>query len=219
MSIILGISGSPRKANTDIILDKAMEGAASVDGTETRTIYLRQKNIKFCQGCFKCFDYEDENKICPVHRDDMDSLYPLLIQCDGLIIASPVYFGGVSAMSKNFMDRTEPLLRYGRGGHRAGLKDRVGGAVVVGGNRNGGLETTIQAIHHYFLIHDMIVVGTSTTERPGCYLGAAVTTHPERGMVKDAVKNDELGLKSAYMLGRRVAQVARWVAVAKEGNG
>lgn len=43
----------------------------------------------------------------------------------------------------------------------------------------------------FFLIHDMVVVGTSSDERPGCYLGAATTTHPKRGREKKAALEDE----------------------------
>jgi multimeric flavodoxin WrbA len=110
---------------------------------------------------------------------------------------------------KVFMDRTEPLLRYAKGPWRAALKDKVGGGIVVGGNRNGGQEATLQAIHHFFFIHDMIVVGTSSEARPGCYLGAAATTHPRRGREKKAVREDELGLTAARFLAKRVAEIAR----------
>lgn len=207
---ILGISGSPRKkANTDIMLEKALEGAAGIEDVETEFLSLADKDIRLCKGCFACWTNEEATGICPVHKDDMDEIYQKLMACDGLILASPVYFGGVSSLMKAFMDRTEPLLRYTTGPKRGGLKSKVGGAISIGGNRNGGEETTIEQIHHYYFIHDMIVVGTSTEGRPGCYLGAAGTTHPDRGFVRDAVQNDELALNAAFHLGKRVAAVAK----------
>jgi multimeric flavodoxin WrbA len=139
----------------------------------------------------------------------MDEIYPKLKDCHGLILATPVYFGQISGQMKTFMDRTEPLLRYAKGQWKFALKDKVGGAIAMGGNRNGGQETTLQAIHHFFLIHDMVIVGTGPDERPGCYLGAAATTHPKRGRIKDAVREDELGLRAARILGKRVGEVTR----------
>lgn len=209
MTKILGVSGSPRKANTDIILSKAIEGADSIEGIETETIYLREKEIKNCKGCFCCWTSDEAKGVCPVLRDDMDEIYKKLMACDGILLASPVYFGGVTSMVKNFMDRTEPLLRYTTGPKRGGLKSKVGGAISIGGNRNGGEETTIQQIHHFFFIHDMIVAGTSTEGRPGCYMGAAGTTHPDRGFAKEAVKNDDVAMNAAYFLGKRVASISK----------
>ena len=212
---ILGISGSPRKANTDLLLEEALKAAETRTDVVTETIHLRTAKINFCVGCFKCFDENPNEYACQVHRDSMDDLYRKLKECHGLILATPVYFGQIAGQMKTFMDRTEPLLRYAKGPWKFALKNKVGGAIAVGGNRNGGQETTLQAIHHFFLIHDMIIVGTGPDERPGCYLGAAATTHPERGRIKDAVKRDDLGLRAARILGKRVAEVARFVSITK----
>ena len=205
---ILGISGSPRKANTDFLLDEALKSAETQAGVVTERISLRDLEIKFCIGCVRCFDENPNEDACQVQRDSMDQIYPKLRECQGLILATPVYFGQMTGQMKTFMDRTEPLLRYAKSRWKFALKNKVGGGIAVGGNRNGGQETTLQGIHHFFLVHDMIVVGTGPDERPGCYLGAAATTHPKRGRVKDAVKEDGLGLRAARILGRRVAEVA-----------
>jgi len=146
----------------------------------------------------------------------MGRLYPELAKADGLILATPVYYGTVTGLLKNLMDRTEPLSRYGKTSYRAALKDKVGGAIAVGANRHGGQETTLQAIQHFFFIQDLIVVGTSTMGAPGCYLGAGATTYPEKGRNPRAVAQDELGLNAAFALGRRVAEVAAWI---KKGRG
>ena len=50
---ILGISGSPRKANTDLLLDIALRSAEEQDGIQIERLYLRKEEIKFCTGCFK----------------------------------------------------------------------------------------------------------------------------------------------------------------------
>lgn len=214
--MILGINGSPRKANTELMLDEALAAAAGKTGAATEKINLRRLTINPCLGCFKCTTPggEDEDAGCRVFRDDMDLLLPKLAACTGLIIASPVYFGGVTAQLKAFMDRTEPLLRYGVGRWKLGLRNKIGAAIAVGGNRNGGQEATINAIHHFFFIQDLLVVGTGPDPDPGCYLGAAAHTglDPETGSLpRNAVTGDPLGLRAAGIIGRRVAEAAAMI--------
>ena len=55
-------------------------------------------------------------------------------------------------------------------------------------------------------IHDMLVVGSGGEPTPGCYHGGACTTYPQKGDVRDAILQDEIGLKSARNLGIRVAK-------------
>jgi multimeric flavodoxin WrbA len=208
---ILGICGSPRKANTDRLLQETLKSAEAEKDVATETLLLRKMKINFCSGCFKCFDANDNDYGCQVFRDSMDEISEKLKGCDAVILASPVYFGGVTARTKAFMDRTEPLLRYAQSRFKSTLKNKVGAAITIGGNRHGGQETTLQAIHHFFFIHDMIIVGTGGDDRPGCYLGAAATTHPLRGRIKDAVEQDELGLSAARFLGKRVVETLRMI--------
>lgn len=208
---ILGISSSPRKnANTDIILKHSLEAAETVGGIRTETIYLRDYDIHNCRGCFACCREpgarNDGAYACSVYRDGMDEIYPLLKECDGLILASPVYFGSLTAQMKQFMDRTEGLLRYGTSKYKYALQNKVGGALTVGGNRNAGQEFTLLSMQYFFQVHDMLVVGSGGEPTPGCYLGGGCTTYPQKGDIPQAVLEDEIGLKSAKNLGIKVAQ-------------
>jgi multimeric flavodoxin WrbA len=120
-----------------------------------------------------------------------------MVESDGIIIGSPVYFGNVTSQLKILMDRSRPLRRDFQ------LKNKVCGALSVGASRNGGQETTIQAIHHYLLIQDAIVVGDG--EPLAHYGGTGVG-----GPVGD-VDGDEAGLETSQNLGRRVAELARLI--------
>jgi multimeric flavodoxin WrbA len=210
--LLLGISGSPRKgANTDIILRHALDAAGEYEDVRTESIFLRDYSIAPCNSCVACCSEAAERdggeRACLSFQDGMDQIYPKLLECSGLIIAAPVYFGSVNAQTKTFMDRTEGLLRYGFSKYKNALRGKVGGALTVGGNRNAGQEFTLQQLHYYFIIQDMIVVGSGSEPIPGCYLGGAATTYPKRGRVRDGVLDDEIGLKSVANLGRRVAEV------------
>lgn len=212
MRTILGICGSPRRDNTYLALREAGEGAGSVEGADFRIIELRSLRIEPCRGCLRCSqEGATAERPCPTHDDDFGpALAASLVEADALVMASPVYYGSVTGLVKNFMDRTEPLLRYSTSSLQFGLRNKVGGGIAVAGNRNGGQETTLQAIHHWMLIHDMIVVGTVSDGLPGCYLGAALTTYPV-GRRPKAVREDTLGLAASRAVGRRVAEVASWV--------
>lgn len=97
---VLGISGSPRiRGNTDILLDRALEGAKSA-GAETEKIILNK--LKFV-GCQECREIPDERP-CIV-QDDMQSVYPKIKGADAIILASPIFFGSISAQTKAMIDR------------------------------------------------------------------------------------------------------------------
>jgi len=208
---ILGIVGSPRKGNTEILVKEALMAAESVEDVETEVLHIAPLKIHPCIACFRCFDEDPKGHACPSFQDDMEKVYPKLAASYGIIIASPVYFGGITGQLKTLLDRTEPFVRYAKTGYGGGLSNKVGGAIAVGYNRNGGQETSIQMIHAYFLVHDMIVVGSGPVETPGCYYGGGSVTYPKRSRIKDAVADDELGLRSAKGLGEKVAQVAKKV--------
>jgi len=208
---ILGIVGSPRKGNTDLLVREALKSAEAVGNVETELMPIAGLNIHPCVACFRCFDKKTGTRVCPSFEDDMEKVYPKLARSDGIIIASPVYFGGITGQLKTLLDRTEPFVRYARTGYGGGLSNKVGGAIAVGYNRNGGQETSIQMIHSYFLVHDMIVVGSGSAETPGCYYGGGSVTYPKRSRILDAAAEDELGLRSARGLGEKVAKVSSLV--------
>lgn len=207
--LILGISGSPRKgANTDYLLEVALKSAEE-EGCRTEAIFLRDYEIHPCNGCMACCNaaVNEGGLPCRSFKDGMESIYPKLKECEGLIVATPVYFGSMTSQVKAFMDRTEGLLRYGVSEYKNALRNKVGAGIAMGGQRNGGQEFTIQAIHYYYLVHDMVVVGTGPEMTPGCYLGGCGTNSPARGKVRDSAQNDELGIKSCKMIGKRVAEM------------
>lgn len=214
---ILGVSASPRKgANTDYMLHEALKAAESVEGVRTEAIYLRDYEIHNCSGCFACCreaGKKDGGKYaCAVYKDGMEEIYPKLKECDGLILASPVYFGSITAQMKQFMDRTEGLLRYGTSQYKNALQNKVGGCLTVGGNRNAGEEFTLLSMQYFFQVHDMIVVGSGGEPTPGCYLGGSCTTYPNKGDVVDGIHGDEIGLKSTRNTGIKVAQTVMRLA-------
>ena len=103
---ILGINGSPRiKGNTDTLLDKVLEGAAD-RGAETCKIILSE--LKF-SGCLEC-DYESDSDSCRLD-DDMRVVFESIKRADGLVLASPVFFGTITGQTKLMIDRFQCIWR------------------------------------------------------------------------------------------------------------
>jgi len=104
---ILVLLGSPRKkGNSAALAEQIIKGAESM-GAKVEKLYLNGMKIKPCQACYSC--RKENSKGCAVD-DDMQSIYPKLINSDVWVIASPVYFFTMSAQTKIFMDRCFALL-------------------------------------------------------------------------------------------------------------
>jgi len=101
---VLGLFGSPRKdGNTDLLLEEALRGA-EVEGAEVERIHLGDVNIIPCKECLKCF----QNGQC-ILLDDMQHIYPKLLEADIIIFASPIFFYGITAWAKALVDRCQAL--------------------------------------------------------------------------------------------------------------
>jgi multimeric flavodoxin WrbA len=105
---VIGISGSPRKGNTEWMLGKLLEEVAQ-SGVETDLVLLRKLSIKGCDGCLSCEMGGRERKGHCKINDDMQQIYPRLLEADAWALGTPVYFELLSGLLKNFMDRTCPI--------------------------------------------------------------------------------------------------------------
>ncbi|MDA8333385.1 MAG: NAD(P)H-dependent oxidoreductase [Peptococcaceae bacterium] len=104
---ILAVNGSPHGAagNTERILEPFLAGAGEA-GARTETVYLKDKRIEHCKGCFTC--WTKTPGVC-VHKDDMGELLARIRETDVLVFATPLYVFTVSGLMKDFMDRIIPL--------------------------------------------------------------------------------------------------------------
>lgn len=187
--MIVGISGSPRKKATDYVTNEALK-MLEEKGFETSYFSIRGKDIA---GCLHC-DYCLREKEC-VKKDDMYKVYDLLNNCEGVIMASPCYNGGISSQLKAVMDRTRALgaadVNF--------LRDKIGMAIAVGGDRAGGQEPAIQQIITYYVLTGAIPVSGGAF---GANLGATLWSKD----TLEGVKEDKEGFRSLKMTVKKFAE-------------
>jgi multimeric flavodoxin WrbA len=211
--LVLGVSGSPRVGGaTSRLVRSALLGAEDVPGVRTRFVSLAPLRIAGCDRCAQCLDAGR----CLI-EDDMAALYEHLAAADALILGSPVYYGGPSALCKAFMERVA-----GFGLREKKLRLKIGGAIAAGGSRNGGQETTQIAIHTWFHSNDMLPVAITA---PVTQWGPTSSG----GLALDDVERDVFELKMsgrtilakeiAWMFGRKIATVTRIVRAGLETTG
>ncbi|XCP84448.1 flavodoxin family protein [Roseburia hominis] len=108
MKKILIISSSPRKKGNSQLLCQEFARGARESGHSVDLIRLSEKNIGFCYACDACMRNGGE---C-VQHDDMAEILKLYQEADVLVLATPVYFYGISAQMKTFIDRTYPIWQH-----------------------------------------------------------------------------------------------------------
>lgn len=176
---VFGICASPRNDTTHYVLANALEKLESHD-FETEIFTCHAKDLKPCMHC----DYCLENRKCII-QDDMGEVYENLLSADGIILATPVQSGSISANMSIIMDRTRALeaIDYNI------LRGKIGMSIAVGGDRTGGQDFAHLSNITYFMIHGIIPVSGGPF---GSNLGASFWSQDSI----DEIKNDTYGMES-----------------------
>jgi menaquinone-dependent protoporphyrinogen IX oxidase len=101
---VLIISTSPRKGSNSEALAEAFAAGARDKGHEVELVSLRDKDIRFCRGCFAC----QKTRRCVI-RDDADRIEQKMEKADVLVFATPIYYYEMSGQMKTMLDRGNPL--------------------------------------------------------------------------------------------------------------
>ena len=193
MAKILGLNGSPRKAATYRSVEIALAAAAEMDGITTEMVSLHNLKIRPCNQC----DWCKRNQSLCHYDDDMQALYPKIMEADAFIVGSPVYAMSITPQLQAFISRWRPLFHVTKNA----VRNKLSAAIAVGGARNGGQELTVSTISHAMQARGLIVVGNES----GYYSGAMVWS--KDGGASGA-EQDEHGMQGARSLGRRLAEIA-----------
>lgn len=188
---IIAFNGSARKqGNTQMMLDIVFE-ALNKAGVDTEVIQLRGTHLQGCSACMQCF--ENRDKRCVLKGDDLNEWIARVDQADGLILASPTYFGNVSAEMKALIDRLG-LVSFANPGL---LRYKAGAAVAV--CRRIGSKSALNAMNAIFFTSQMFIACSN-------YANMAI------GMMPGDVMQDAMGQETMRILGQNMAKLLRATA-------
>lgn len=189
---IIGINGSPKaKGNTRLALD-TMGKVFAQEGIEFEILHIGHK-LSPCSGCFRCA----KTHTCTLPDDGLNAMYEKLIQADGAVFASPVYFASVTSGMRCFMDRIGCIdMNNGRQ-----LRFKVGVPVAVA--RRAGAVNAVDELIHYLNYAQMLIPGS-------LYWPLAFGNTPGQ------VAQDAEGIQTLQVLAQSMAYVMKVLAAGKE---
>ena len=189
---VLMLNGSPRKEGNTFIALREMEEIFHQEGIETEIVPVGNQAVRGCVACYYC----KENGKC-VFDDLVNETAPKLEACDGLVVASPVYFGSANATIVAFMDRLFYSTLFDK-------SMKVGACVVTA--RRGGITATFDELNKYFTISGMPVASSQ-------YWNSV------HGREMGEAAQDGEGLQTMRTLARNMAFLMKSIALGKAQYG
>jgi multimeric flavodoxin WrbA len=187
---VVAFNGSARPDGNCTLLIKEVFSQLEQHDILTELVLLSQKKIQPCTACYQC--HENQNRRCIIEDDDLNDCIAKMMEAQGIILASPTYIGDVSSVTKALIDRAGFVARSN--GNM--LRRKVGAALTVASW--GGAIHTFETLNLFFLIGEMIVVGSSNWN-----LGF--------GREKGQVLQDKKALVTMRTLGQNMAWLLRRV--------
>lgn len=189
---VLMVNGSPRADGNTAVALREMEKIFAAEGVEAETIQIGNKDIRGCIACGTCF----EKGKC-VLDDLVNEVQPKFEACDGLVVASPVYYASANGTLISFLDRLFYSAPFDK-------SMKVGASVVVA--RRGGLSATFDELNKYFLISNMPVA-------------ASQYWNSVHGRVQGEAAQDAEGMQTMRTLARNMTFLMRSIALGREKYG
>ncbi len=181
---VAAFCGSGRKEGNTVLLLRAVLEPLAKAGAETELVELAGSEIRGCMGCYSCF--LEKNGTCVLKRDILNDCIAKMAGADAILLGSPAYFGDVSSEMKALIDRSGMVSQAN--GHM--FRRKVGAAVVA--VRRSGAVHALDTMNHFFLLGQMILVGSNDWN---------VGIGPEKGEVVDDLE----GMATMRLLGENMA--------------
>ncbi len=145
MTLVVGLNGSPRRnGNSARLLDEALRSAQDAGATVIR-FDLAFMDISLCKACEDCF----VDGKCVI-RDDMDDVYRALEEADAVIVASPIYFSGMSSYAKIAVDRCQALWAR-RKMLRSARKPGAGAMILSAAQPNARFDNAVSELRAFLI--------------------------------------------------------------------
>lgn len=192
---VIGICSSARKDGNTAFLMKEVFYELEKEGIETELIQLAGTMIEPCKACWACGGRGN----CVHCRDSFHEIFEKIKEADGVLLGSPVYSANVSANMQAFLERAAVVCDM-----NPGLMKYKTAAAVSAARRAGGLQA-VDTMNHFFLNHEMIVVGS-------------VYWNMGYGRLPEEVKQDEEAAANMHNLGQNMAHVMKAVKMARDDS-
>jgi multimeric flavodoxin WrbA len=183
MKVVAFNASSRKDGNTATLINHVFDELKK-EGIETELFQLAGENLIDCQACMKCFANRD--KKCSMTKDEMNGYIEAMLDADGIILGSPVYFSGISSNMSSLIDRVGLVSKA----NDDMFKRKVGASVVA--VRRAGAVPTFNSLNYFFFISQMVVPGSS-------YWNMGY------GLAKGDVENDAEGVETMKNLGSNMA--------------
>ena len=189
---VLMINGSPHANGNTALALKEMQTMFEAEGVEVEVVHVGQLTIKGCTGCAACF------KLGKCVQDDVvNEVAEKFKECDGMVIASPVYYASANGTLISLLDRLFYSSRFDK-------RMKVGASVAVA--RRGGCSATFDQLNKYFTISGMPVASSQ-------YWNSV------HGALPGQAAEDGEGLQTMRTLARNMSFLMKSIALGKEQFG
>lgn len=189
---VLLVNGSPRANGNTATALKEMIKVFEAEGIETEVLHVGNKDIRGCIACGNC----GKNGKC-VFDDMVNECAPKFAECDGLVVASPVYYASANATLIAFLDRLFYSTNFDK-------TMKVGASVAVA--RRGGCSSTFDELNKYFTISGMPIASSQ-------YWNSV------HGGAPGEAEQDAEGLQTMRTLARNMSFLMKSIALGKEQFG
>ncbi len=186
---VFAVNGSPNENGNTYLAISVVLKELEKEGIDAEVITIGNRNLRGCIACGKCAENGDLRCIID---DGTNELIQKMVEADGIILGSPVYFSGVNGTMKSFLDRAFFVTL---GGGRP-LRHKVGAAVVAV-RRSGGIPT-FEQLNKYFSIAEMLMPASN-------YWNVI------HGMLPGEASGDEEGIQIMRVLGQNMAWLLKLI--------
>jgi multimeric flavodoxin WrbA len=212
---VIAVNGSPRKNwNTATLLKKALEGAKSV-GADTELIHLYDLNFKGCTSCFACKRKGSKYLGHCAMKDDLTNVLVKILECDVLLLGSPIYFGNITGEMRSFLERLLFSNVTYNTDHQLVLKGKISTGFIYTMNVPKELikQNNYDAIFQYYENRLQILKGTSEflisndTYQFDDYSKYEASMFDEKHKSKVKTEQYPIDCQKAFEMGARLAAI------------
>ena len=190
---VLMLNGSPKANGNTATALAEMKAVFEKEGVEVEYVHVGNQIVRGCLGCGTCYKLGK----CVIDNDVVNELAPKLMECDGMVIASPVYYAAANATLVAVLDRLFYSTRFDK-------RMKVGASIAVA--RRGGCSTTFDQLNKFFTISGMPIAS-------GQYWNSVHGAKPGEAL------EDAEGLQSMRTVAKNMIFLMKSIALGKEAYG